>query len=301
MVTVLRPLSTGELLDRTFYLYHNNFLVFLGITAIPQLFILAVQLGGAVMMMGRQGTRAMLLIAAGYLLFYLAIFISQAPTIVAVSNLNLEKPIGIGSSYSSAKRSLPRVIWIVFLIFVIMVALFSVVSITTALLVAATDVTGQPWVSGVVAFVVIAAATVWALRWILNWSLVIPVTVLEGGWFRVSIRRSKTLVKGNRFRIFVIYFLMGLFAAVIGFMIQFLLILSLRFFRMHDVHTIQAAILGMQAIGIFVSTSLVGALGTIALSLIYYDQRVRKEGFDLQLMMSTLESGAQNAAAAPAS
>jgi len=299
MVTVLRPLSTGELLDRTFYLYRNNFLVFLGITAIPQLFILAVQLGGAVMMMGRQGTRAMLLIGAGYSLFYLAIFISQAPTIVAVSNLNLEKPIGIGSSYSSASRSLPRVIWIVFLIFVIMVALFSVVSITTALLVAATAVTGQPWVSGVVAFVVIAAAIVWALRWILNWSLVIPVTVLEGGWFRVSIRRSKTLV--NRFRIFVIYFLMGLFAAVIGFMIQFLLILSLQFFRMHDVHTIQAAILGMQAIGIFVSTSLVGALGTIALSLIYYDQRVRKEGFDLQLMMSTLESGAQNAAAAPAS
>jgi hypothetical protein len=37
------------------------------------------------------------------------------------------------------------------------------------------------------------------------------------------------------------------------------------------------------------------------LSLIYYDQRVRKEGFDLQLMMSTLESGAQNAAAVPAS
>ena len=301
MVTVLRPLSTGELLDRTFYLYRNNFLVFLGITAIPQLFILAVQLGGAVMMMGRQGTRAMLLIVMGYLLFYLAIFISQAPTIVAVSNLNLEKPIGIRSSYSSAKRSLPRVIWIVFLIFVTMVAFFSVVSITTALLVAATDVTGQPWVSGVVAFVVIAAAIVWALRWILNWSLVIPVTVLEGGWFRVSIRRSKTLVKGSRSRIFVIYFLMGLFAAVIGFMIQFLLILSLQLFRMRDMHTIQAAILGMQAIGIFVSTSLVGALGTISLSLIYYDQRVRKEGFDLQLMMSTLESGAQNAAAAPAS
>src|SRR5260370_850330 len=209
MVTLLRPLSTSELLDRTFYLYRNNFLVFLGITAIPQLFILAVQLGGAVMMMGRQGARAMLLIGTGYVLFYLAIFISQAPTIVAVSNLNLEKPIGIGSSYSSAKRI--------------------------------------------------------------------------------------------RFRIFVVYFLMGLFAAVIGFMIQFLLILSLRFFRMRDVHTIQAAILGMQAIGIFVSTSLVGALGTIAWSLIYYDQRVRKEGFDLQLMMSTLESGVQNAAAAPAS
>jgi hypothetical protein len=106
---------------------------------------------------------------------------------------------------------------------------------------------------------------------------------------------------GTRFRIFVVYFLMGLFVVVTSFTIQFLLILSLGFFHLRDVHTVQAAILGMQAIGIFVSTSLVGALATIALSLIYYDQRVRKEGFDLQLMMSTLESSMPAAAAAPIS
>jgi len=53
----------------------------------------------------------------------------------------------------------------------------------------------------------------------------------------------------------------------------------------------------MSALGNFASTSLVGPLLTIALTLIYYDERVRKEGFDLQLMMSTLEGGAPNAAA----
>jgi len=31
----LRPLSLGEILDRTFSLYRNNFLLFFGITAIP--------------------------------------------------------------------------------------------------------------------------------------------------------------------------------------------------------------------------------------------------------------------------
>jgi hypothetical protein len=259
------------------------------------------QLGGAAMFMGRQGPSATIIVLSGYLLFYLAIFISQAPTIVAVSNLYAEKPVGIGSAYSSAKENLPRVIWIVFLIFVIMGALFLVMSLTTAILIAALDVAGQPWVSGVVAFLIISAVIIWALRLVLNWSLVIPVTVLEGGWFRASIRRSKILAKGSRSRIFVVYFLMGMFAGVVGFMIQFLLLLSLRFFRIRDLHTIQATLLGMQAIGIFVSTSLVGALGTIAISLVYYDQRVRKEGFDLQLMMSTLESGPQNAVAAPAS
>jgi hypothetical protein len=98
MVTVLRPLSTSELLDRTFHLYRNHFPVFAGITAIPQLFILAMQLGGAALMMRARGPGAMILIVGGYLLFYLAIFIAQAPTIVAVSNLHMEKPIGIGSA-----------------------------------------------------------------------------------------------------------------------------------------------------------------------------------------------------------
>jgi hypothetical protein len=40
----------------------------------------------------------------------------------------------------------------------------------------------------------------------------------------------------------------------------------------------------------FVSTSLVGALATIAFSVVYYDERVRKEAFDLQLMMMTLDA-----------
>ena len=38
----------------------------------------------------------------------------------------------------------------------------------------------------------------------------------------------------------------------------------------------------------FLTNSLVGPLLTIAFTLIYYDLRVRKEGFDLQLMMTSL-------------
>jgi hypothetical protein len=37
----LRPLSIGDILDRTFLLYRRYFPLFLGITAIPQVFVLA--------------------------------------------------------------------------------------------------------------------------------------------------------------------------------------------------------------------------------------------------------------------
>ena len=43
----------------------------------------------------------------------------------------------------------------------------------------------------------------------------------------------------------------------------------------------------------FLSQSLVAPLLTIAFTLIYYDQRVRKEGFDLQFMIATLEQATQ--------
>jgi hypothetical protein len=42
----------------------------------------------------------------------------------------------------------------------------------------------------------------------------------------------------------------------------------------------------------FISQCLVGPLVTIAFSLVYYDERVRKEAFDLQLMMDTLDAPA---------
>ena len=40
----LRPLSLGEILDRSFSLYRENFTLFIGIAAIPRLLVLALRL-----------------------------------------------------------------------------------------------------------------------------------------------------------------------------------------------------------------------------------------------------------------
>lgn len=300
MTTILRPLSTSELLDRTFHLYRNNFLVFVAIAAIPQLFILPLMLGGAAMMARHEESTSVAMTMAGYLLYYLALFISQAPTVAAVSNLHLEKPITIKGAYSSARASFPRVIWIVFLIFLILVGLFIVAGMLIGALVGALAATSGPWVTGIFGASAIVIPAYVILRWVLNWSLVIPVTVLEGGWFRVSTRRSTALVKGSRWRIFAVYFLLGLLGGVTTMMVQFVLLMLVPLFGIRDFQKVQAATEALQGIGIFISTSLVGALGTIAISLVYYDQRVRKEGFDLQLMLATLEGAPSSPATAPA-
>ena len=50
----------------------------------------------------------------------------------------------------------------------------------------------------------------------------------------------------------------------------------------------------------FIGGTVAGPIATIALVLVYYDQRVRKEAFDLQMMMDALgQAVPQQAAAAP--
>ena len=262
MVTVLRPLSISELLDRTFHLYRNNFLVFVGIIAIPQLIVLALRLMFAVTLTVKPPevfSPIAILIA---LASYVAIEISAAATVMAVSSIHLNRPASIGSAFSSARGSMLRVILI-----------------TLAVGVAA----------GIgLIFLIVPGIYLW-----LMWSLSIPVTVLEGGGMSASTTRSKELTRGSRGRIFVIYFLVVVLAIVVAWLFQIPLgIVAVLLGRGNPQGAI-ALITAVSAVGNFISTSLVGPLATIALTLVYYDQRVRKEGFDLQLMMATLEPGAQ--------
>jgi hypothetical protein len=209
----------------------------------------------------------------------------------------MQKPIGIGSSYSGARRSLLRVIWIVFLIFVVSAVLLGGGGTLIALAIGLIAAVAPTAVTVIAALVLTIPPLYFALRWMLGWSLAVPATVLEGGWFLASMRRSLHLSKGIRWRIFVIYFLLGVFAVVVSFIVELVLILSIAFFHIRNPHILDALMQAMQAIAIFASTSLVGGLATIALSLVYYDQRVRKEGFDLQFMMSNLEGDAPDTAA----
>jgi hypothetical protein len=270
MVTVLRPLSTSELLDRTFHLYRNNFVVFAGIAALPQLVVLALQLAFSGMIFAGGLSRIAVAMATGLWMLligiasFVAVGVAHAATVMAVSHLHLERPTSIALAYASAKSSMGRVIGI---------------SLAVAIGV------GVGLVLLVVPGIYLA----------LTWSLCIPVTVLEGGGLNVSTRRSGFLTKGSKGRIFVIYLLIVVLVWVVSALIQLVLVGSLKAVAIHNVSTHMALSYALQSAGGFLSTCLVGPLATIAMTLIYYDVRVRKEGFDLQLMMATIEGGGQGA------
>ncbi|MBS1850377.1 MAG: hypothetical protein JST79_05660 [Acidobacteria bacterium] len=259
MTVILRPLSTSELLDRTFFLYRKHFLLFTGIIAVPQLFVLALQLLNAVLGLRVFPMATVVTSILLTLISVLLLFISHAAVVAAVSQVHLERAATIGGSFAAIKGRIVPILGIMFLIGLAIGVAFLFLIIPGILL-------------G------------------LAWSLAIPVTVLEGTGLSDTTTRSSFLTKGDRGRIFVIYFLFVVLTYLVIIMVTFALVLPIGLLGLHDPQTMLTWQNVLSSIANFLSTSLVGALLTIALSLIYFDERVRKEGFDLQLMMATVDS-----------
>jgi len=259
MTTVLRPMSTSELLDRTFFLYRKHFVLFVGIVAVPYLITLAFQLVSLSVHPRRLGPAGSLWTLIWVCVYLTTLAAAQAGTVVAVSDVHLERPVTIQSALASIKGRLLKIT-------LIMLAVWVGVGAGLALLV----------VPGII--------------FALMWSLSIPVAVLEGQGLRGATSRSAALTKGNRGRIFVIGVLFVLLVYIVTLIVQVPILMAVGISHHANPRAIPTWYGVLSAVGSFVSNSLVAPLFTIALSLIYYDERVRKEGFDLEFMIASLES-----------
>jgi membrane-anchored glycerophosphoryl diester phosphodiesterase (GDPDase) len=112
----------------------------------------------------------------------------------------------------------------------------------------------------------------------------VPAALLEDLGPRNSLERSFKLTKdnaGRSFIIFLLYFIL-LYAAIFLFMMPFIFMVGL---SAKDPSAIRMW-LAMAQVGNVVAAILVSPFLTIATAVFYYDLRVRKEAFDLQLMMN---------------
>lgn len=267
MTTALRPLSTGELLDRTFSLYRNHFMLFVGIFALPRLLVLGLEFWQLVDQKPYARTPNILASLLWTLALMLAGMImaaaSQAATVIAVSELHLDCPASVMESFARVKGHLLGVI---------------VISIIVALGMGA----------GLLAFLVpgILLAIIW--------SVAVPAKVLENKGALAALSRSVDLVKGDWGRVFVIWLLVLALTVGVPLLLGVPILIAT---YMSARAGLRNAVLGWQIASLvasYIAVSLVGAVGTIAFSLVYYDERVRKEAFDLQLMMATIDTATQN-------
>jgi hypothetical protein len=265
MTTALRPLSTGELLDRTFSLYRSHFGLFVGIFGLPNLVVLAYRLMGLVFQSPTPQFSNILMsliwsLGAAFLILIVSAA-SQAATVVAVSNVHLDRPASVMDSFSAVKSEIPGVLGLSLLV-------------------------------GMAAGVACLAFLVPGILLFIMWSLAVPAKVLEHRGATDAMSRSMELTKGSRGRIFVIGMLILVLSIGVSWLLQWPILIAAGFKLRGGIQRIAISWQVAVLVADFVSRSLVGALGTIALSLVYYDQRVRKEAFDLQLMMSTIDASA---------
>jgi len=305
MTTILRPLSTSELLDRTFYLYRNNFGLFVGIAAVPQTGVLALHLVDSALWLRVWIPSRGLRVALFYVASFVAVQISHAATAAAVSNLHLERGADIWSAYKGVGRSLFRVIGISLVAFAmpfVLAVIVGVVAMFVSLgLLAAFGVFNDGAVAGAgmrvtVLMLIVIAAPLLAIRWWVRWALVVPATVLEGGGLGTSLRRSKWLTQGRHWRIFVVFILVLTLTWAVSVLLQTPFYSMVKWGDLLRAGQITTSAAIVSSAGNFLSQSLVSPLLTIAFTLIYYDERVRREGFDLQLMISKLEQAPAPAA-----
>jgi hypothetical protein len=265
--SVLRPLSMAELLDRTFSLYRHHFLLFAGIAAVPALikFVGLLLEDRATSLIGSRGSAVswvmLIILAIAGLLLYLTTFVmSQAATMFAVATTYLERPIPVREAYTKSMPYLRPLFWLI---------------VQTSIRVGL----------GFLLFIIPGILLT------LNYSVSVPVAIFENLRGSEALQRSTNLTEGYRGRIFIIYFVFWLIGLIESSALEYLAKMLPGTFWWSSVFPQLVDLL---------SSTLIDPLLLIALALVYYDVRVRKEAFDLEFMMTSLEAADDQAQAAQA-
>jgi len=297
-------MSTGEVLDRTFNLYRNHFLLFSGIAMGHALCLLAgilvlIPMGAMLPLRGLYSLDPITILTTfGVYSLVIILFwvigyaLALGATVYAVSKVHLGQPATIRDSYRELRplvlRTL-RIVSSVFLRYVGAVVLTYLVVVVLGMVLVPIFIRvmgGHPpvlfrWLLAFFFLGLFILGIVWATRIYCRYSMAVPACLLEKLPARQALKRSKWLSKGSLGRIFLIFLLMGLLASGLSYAMQ----VPAVFLSEMNAATLAIA---WQLGGAFMAMILASPIGTIAICLMYYDQRVRKEAFDLQLMMEAL-------------
>lgn len=253
----LRPLSVGEILDTSFSLYRRHFAALATVavicTGLPLVLRLFLEAGGGVF------SNVPLLLLYMLSLVVLSL-VATGATVFIVSESYLGRPLSAREALARATPYMGRILICSFLM-AFLIGLGFILF----------------FIPGIILGVGLALA--------------IPAVVLEPGRSAsAALSRSWELTRGSRWRIFALG-------------VTLIVLLYVPFFAITGVLTFLLARGGAPAVAGAVSSSAIVALAFAGLvqifiyplfycvlTVAYYDLRVRKEGFDLELLASSLQT-----------
>lgn len=311
----LRPLSTGEILDRTFSLFRRNFWLFTGISAVSAAVLAVGTLVrlttnpaiAALATLGTPGASTSLPTAAlgsalvslgANVIFLVAYYLTHAATMAAVSSIYLGSRISIGEAFRGVRTFWLRylliawwqtwsILWLPLLILCLAVAPLTLPASG-----------GYGVIVGLFALLAVLSFGYGFYAYMRN-SLAIVASVVEGLKVKASLARSKVLTHHRILRVLALMLLLvvlGFAASAAQGIPAFLLLMAAR----NAEHTGQIFAGGLLLIMTFAASALITPIGSIAFCLFYIDERVRREGFDIETLLDRGASFAPGFTAAAA-
>jgi len=267
---ILHPLTVGDILDQTFSLYRRNFALLIGIVALVQAPLLALSLGASALSLPNTPlfeddlTAREVLYSLGGALTLLVTLVGAAVWVLQVAAL----------SYAFSERAFGRAL-------TLKQAYLQTLRRVTALLVASI-------ILGVIngffifcgAFCLLVPGLILLAPLDTRWLFTFPVIMLEERDGIESMRRSWRLVRGYFWRTFGVALALVLLYYALSLGPTYLLI-----FLAFSLSGAEWLLLVSGAMGGIVGALLL-PISVGAVTLMYYDLRVREEGLDLQMRLA---------------
>ena len=274
----LQPMSIGDILDRTIRLYRRGFLHNIAIVAIPYILLIPFGvLAGSSMRLTRD-PRMLLrpgVMGVGAIVFLAFIwlsFMSMGALARSVSERYLGETPTVSGSYGAVLRRTLSLIWAYILASLAWIGLGILMVMTFAF-----GMFLGPVVAAVVGLVVAILLAVSLIRLL----LITQIIVIEDIRGVTALQRSWNLMRGNFWRTVLILIFYVVVSIVLAFVLNF-------------PGGILAGLTG-GAIGTLInqvfqwlSQILLTPVLAIAITLLYYDSRIRSEAFDLEVMAQNL-------------
>jgi len=289
----LRPLRLSEILDRIFQLYRARLVLFLGIAGIATLVDLVwsvVNMAIArwmaahhVSLTARQWVTGVSSIP-GWIFVFAGAALCLAATSRAVTAIYDGRPTGIAAALFALRSTWLRCIWVNILAFLIAwgsILLIFLGGVSAVLLAARAKTLGQAnavtGVYGSMALLIFLAVPLCA--WLtLRYSLAVPACAEEQLGVLRSLKRSVFLTRQTKGRILILLMIVVAAQSTLGGAFLAPIFPFLMRSRGQPSFAMMAYMLAVNAL----SSALIKPIYSIGLTLFYYDERIRKEGFDIE-------------------
>lgn len=284
--TSFTPMTIGDILNSSIQLYKGNFPKFIGIVLLvkgPYLLLgyMLTKLAEFLFTSGQDTSQTAAFTVSNIITLIIRLLdpILVGPILVAamtvvISERFLNRDIEVIEAYKRIlKRFIPLLGTILLTGLIISTVLLVCVFLGFSMLLAG----GQPGV-----IIVMLGGILACVLWV--WFAFIPQTVvIEGEGGISAMKRSKYLVKGNFIKVFIMLILVFIAIALITEIISFGVEKSFFFLGQYSSALAEGA---SNVILVILEPFRIAVV-----TLLYYDFRIRKEGFDLEIMAEELEAG----------